>query len=512
MFLKWLIYLRKSRQDDPAQTIEEVLSKHEAILQEYARRELGGEIPQENIYREVVSGESIDDRIEIKKVLARLEDPEVAGVLVVEPSRLSRGDLADCAQIISAFRFSKTLVGTPMMVYNLENKMERKFFQDELLRGNDYLEYTKEILFRGRVAAVKRGCYIGQYAPFGYDKTKKGKDHTLEPNENADVVRMIFDWYVNEDLTRLQIARRLNDMGIKPARGEKWPKDTIRHILANPHYAGKVVFNRIKSTPVMENGVIRKKRLTQELSEVVVADGKHPAIIDWDIWERAQAKTAATPRVKQDRTLKNPLAGILFCSKCKRAMYIHPYKRAEDRYECRTKPRCFKSVKESELIDAVVYALEKSELPNLELKLQNNDGNAKKIQQRLLEKLEKQMAEYLQQEETQYELLETRKYTQDIFDRRNGALRKKMEECQAAIYKTKATMPQEVDYEERIVALRAAISTLRESTPTPAQKNRLLKAIVERIEYTGPAGIDPNNRRGFKKNHTPFTLEITLRL
>lgn len=82
----WIIYLRKSRQDDPRETVEEVLEKHETMLQEYAQRELGGRIPEDNIYREVVSGESIDDRVEIKKVLSRLEDPAVKGVLVAEKS------------------------------------------------------------------------------------------------------------------------------------------------------------------------------------------------------------------------------------------------------------------------------------------------------------------------------------------------------------------------------------------------------------------------------------------
>ena len=86
----WIMYLRKSRQDDPNETVEEVLAKHETILQEWAERELGFKIEEENIYREVISGESIADRDEIKKVLARLEDPAVVGVLCVEPSRLSR--------------------------------------------------------------------------------------------------------------------------------------------------------------------------------------------------------------------------------------------------------------------------------------------------------------------------------------------------------------------------------------------------------------------------------------
>jgi hypothetical protein len=254
-----LIYLRKSRQDDPNETVEEVLAKHEIQLQEYAERELGGRIPEENIYREVVSGESIDSRVEIQKVLARIEDPKIRGVLVVEPSRLSRGDLGDCDRMIKGFQLSKTLVITPMMTYDLEKKMERKFFQDELLRGRDFYEYTRDILFMGRVRAVKRGCYIGQYAPYGYKKVKIGKDHTLEILEDeADVVRLAFDLYTKEQLTPGRIADRLNEMGVQAPRGEKWKKDTIRWMLRNAHYNGKTVFNRFKKMQVLENGEIQK--------------------------------------------------------------------------------------------------------------------------------------------------------------------------------------------------------------------------------------------------------------
>ena len=82
----WLMYLRKSQQDDPNETVEEVVAKHEGLLQEWARRELGREIPEDCIYREVVSGgESLDEREEIRKVLSRIEDPMVAGVIVVDP-------------------------------------------------------------------------------------------------------------------------------------------------------------------------------------------------------------------------------------------------------------------------------------------------------------------------------------------------------------------------------------------------------------------------------------------
>ena len=509
----WLLYLRKSRQDDPNETVAEVLAKHELQLQEWAERELGCHIPEENIYREIVSGESIDAREEIKKVLARIEDPAVAGVIVMEPSRLSRGDLADCSRIIDSFRFSRSLVATPYMTYDLEKKMERKFFKDELLRGNDFLEYTKEILFRGRVAAHKRGCFLGNYAPYGYKKIKVGKDHTLEIIEDqAEAVRLVFDLYTKEDRTPYQIACRLNELGIKPARCEKWTRDTIRTMLRNPHYAGYVAFNRVKRTPVLENGEIVYKRLAQPEEEQIIAEGKHTGIITRDVWETAQAMVARHPRVNYEREQRNPYCDMLVCAKCGRAMKLHPYKKAEDRFTCKLRPPCYKSVKASALHEAVLVALEEAELPALELKVKNGDGDARKIQHRLLVKLEKQMEEYRAQEDKQYELLETGKYTQELFDRRNSGLREKMDECQAAIYKAKSALPQSVDYAERVVALKAAIDILRDDTATAAEKNKVVKAIVHRIEFSSVPSDRENRKRLRGGEVSPFELRITLRL
>lgn len=508
----YIMYLRKSRQDDPNETVEEVLAKHETMLQEYARKELGGAIPEESIFREVVSGESIEDRVEIQKVLAAIENPAIEGVLVIEPSRLSRGDLEDCGRLINDFRYTHTVVITPMMTYDLGNKMERKFFQDELLRGRDYLEYTKEILFRGRVAAVKRGCFIGNYAPYGFNKIKIGKDHTLEPNENADVVRMIFDLYIREQLTPFRIAQRLNELGIKAPRGEAWVKDTIRVMVRNPHYVGKVAFNRIKQTTVIENGERKTKKLKQEDDEIIIiAEGKHEAIIDPETWKAAQELVARNPSAKHTHPLKNPLSTMLVCGKCGKAMYIHPYKHAEDRYECRTSPRCYKSIQMSTLQRAVVTALEEAELPQLKAKVKNDDGNARKIQERLVAKLEKQMAEFRDQEDKQYELLETGKYTQEIFDRRNASLRERMEECQKQLYNAKAVLPKSVNFAERVVALENAIAALKNQTGTPTEINKILKVIIDRIEYRGTESLG-TDRKGKPKGENVFTLEVFLRL
>lgn len=499
----WLMYLRKSRQDNPDESVAEVLAKHENILQEWAKRELGYAIPEDCIYREVISGESLSERVEAQKLLNRIEDPRVVGIIVVEPQRLSRGDLEDCGHLISTLRYTKTLVATPMMTYDMENKMERRFFQDELMRGRDYLEYTKEILLRGRIAAVKRGLFIGREAPYGYSKIVIGKDHTLEPNENADIVRLVFDLYVNQGKTYYQIACHLNDLKIPSPRGGIWCRDTIRKMLMNDHYIGKVTFNKIRNTTMVENGVRITKKISQPKEEVIIAEGKHPAIIDNDTFQKAQDRLRLNPSTKRDFVLLNPFAGVMYCAGCGRAITRHPYKLAGLRLECRSRPKCYKSAKYDEVEQAVIIALEESELPALQAKMRNGDGNSIVIQKKLLERLEKQMVELRQQEEKQYDLLETGVYTQDRFEQRNAALRKKIDECQEKIYETKATMPNQVDYAERVVSLEKAIAALKNPKVSAEVKNRLLKAVVKKIEFsTGETG----------HNYTEIKLKFDMRL
>ena len=505
----YLIYLRKSRQDDPNETVEEVLSKHERDLQELAIRELGGHIPEGNIYREIASSESIEGREEMQKVLARIESPEIRGVLVVDPPRLSRGDLEDCGRIISDFRYTNTIIMTLRDTFDLSKKRDRKYFQDEIIRGSDYLEYTKEVLWRGRENAVKRGCYIMQNAPYGYDKVKIGKDHTLEPNGNADVVRMIFEWYALDDMTIYAIAQKLNDMGIPAPKGGKWHKEVISRMLKNLHYIGKVVCNSRPTTFVMENGVRKKKRVKLPEEEWIVAEGKHPAIIEQDLWDKAQERAKDAPRYRSDKHLVNVLAGLLRCSKCGYVMDRLPNKWGA-RYCCppRSGKQCFKSVKCDVILDNLRIALEASELPALKSKAENDEGNARKIQERILERLNKQMIEYREQEEHQYELLETRKYTQEVFDRRNASLRAKMEECEKQIYLTRSSMPKSVDYAKKVRALEDAIAALHDPEASVPGVNRVLKAIIERIEFTG----EPSRGKYGPRESKDINLEVVLKL
>lgn len=502
----YLMYLRKSRSDSPDESVEEVLSKHEKLLQDYFIRELGHPIPEDCIYREVVSGgENIADREEICKVLARIECPDVDGVACADPQRLSRGSLTDCDLLIDTFRYSKTLVVTPVMVYDLENKMERRFFQDELMRGRDYLEYVKEVLYRGRYMSASRGWFVPSTPPYGCNKIKVGKNFTLEPNEYADVVRMIFNWYVKDYKTPGQIAEELNRMMIPPSstQSTEWCREAVLLLLKNVHYDGKVVYGRKKQTVVFENGKKVTKRLKQKPEDMLIAEGKHPAIVDHEIFELAQERIAGRGYLapKTRRPLSNPFAGLLRCPKCGYMMVYH-MDRGEPYFSCNR--YCSKSIKRRDLYSAVKKTLLEVHLPELETKLENGAGSSAVIQKQVIGLLEKQMADFKAQETKQYELLETGIYTTELFVERNTALREKITDCSAQLAEAKKNMPQAVDYAGAIINLKEAVEAIDDDTIPVDKKNRLLKAAIKEIEYTSEKG----QPLGVNK----FKLSITLNI
>jgi citrate synthase len=174
---------------------------------------------------------------------------------------------------------------------------------------------------------------------------------------------------------------------------------------------------------------------------------------------------------------------------------------------------CFASIRQDLLDAAVINALEYSELPELQLKVINDDGASAKIQEAQLKKLEQKLAEYLEQEEAQYELLEQKKYTQALFDRRHAALCKKMDDCRDQIMRTKASMPKAVDYAERLATLQTAIAALKDPDATAEEQNKILKSIVESIEYSSvPCAPENKNKYGPRGVPFPFSISVKLRL
>lgn len=507
-----LEYLRKSRSDDPLLSVEEVLERHEKILDEWAERHLDGVVPECNKFREIVSGETIQARPEFQTVLRMIENPKYKAIFTVEVQRLSRGDLEDAGRLIKLLRYTNTFVITPEMAFDLNDEYDRERFERELKRGNEYLEYYKKISWRGRLESVRNGYFIGSVAPYGYDKDfildgKKNRP-TLKINEQeAEVVRMIFDLYVNQDMGMISISHRLNELGIKPRVNERWTQATIRDMLINVHYLGKIKWNWRKAIKTVADGEIIVSRPKHK--DYYIFEGKHPAIINEDLFNLAQAKQGKNTRSKPNTTLRNALSGLMFCH-CGKAMTYRAYKDADGkernapRLLCNNQVYCHTtSVTYDEVIDKVIDVLN-SQIEDFELQIKNDGENTLKNHNAHIKRLEQRQEELNKKELSQWE-----KYTEEgmpkpIFDKLNEKVLQEKEAVKQALLKAYENTPTVEMYKEKICRFTDAVNSLKNPKVSVETTNRLLKACIERIEYT--------REKGDRWHQTPFELDITLKV
>lgn len=492
-----LDYLRKSQSDDPTLTVEEVLQNHETLLDEWAEKHLGAKVPEKNKFREVVSGETLKDRPEIQKLLKLIESPKYKAVAVVEPQRLTRGDYEDIGRLMKLLKFTNTLVITPSRIYDLRDEYDWDAFERELKRGNDYLQYTKKILARGRLLSVAQGNYIGNCPPYGYDKDivmdGKRKCPTLKINpEQANVMQMIFDMYVNQDMGRNNICKKLDSLGIKPPKGKHWSPESLWDMLDNVHYIGKVRWNWRKTVTIVEDSEIIQTRPKAKIGEYLIYDGKHPAIISEELFNAAQEKKGRNHRAKPSTKIRNPLASLLFCS-CGRAMTMRTYKdkdgneRSQPRLLCDGQIHCKTgSCLHSEIIDRICTVLEEC-IEDFEIRLTNDEGDSAKLHANLIKSLEKKVkdieAKELSQWEAQSHPDESQRMPPHIFKALNEKLLKEKEELNQALCKAYESMPEPVDYQDTIHRFKDALDALKNPEVDAQTKNALLKRCIERIEY-----------------------------
>lgn len=503
-----LMYLRKSRSDNPYETVEEVLSRHETILQEYAEKAYGQQIPESQIYREIVSGEKIETRPEMKNILKRIESPDIESVLVVDPQRLSRGDLMDCGRLIQALKYSRTTVVTPMKTFDLWDKFDEKMFQDELLRGRDYLEYAKEVMARGRKLSASEGWYLGSIPPFGYDiyyvMDGKRRRKTLKPNpDEAPIVEKIFFWFVELKMSLYAIAAKLNSMGIKPRRADQFTADGIRDILSNPVYIGKIaVGRRSKSEKLVDGKVVVSRPRTAPQR---IFDGRHVAIIKDEMFDAAAVRLGTLPRTKMGKGVTNPLAGIVKCS-CGHSMIYHPG-RGEPRLMCTKRKYCkSRSVPFAEIYNAVIDAL-KQNAEDFQIKIDSGiDISVQQYNEELAESKGK-LQELEVQQERLFSFLESGTYDEATFRKRNSLLMEKQEKLKRQYEELLANEPKAIDYKEKVGTLYQAIDAMQSDELTAKQKNDFLKTVIDKVIYTQLEPIDDGTRWG--KNQ--YRLDIFLK-
>lgn len=333
----FIIYLRKSRKDDEIERYikisnpditkeeldKEILKRHESQIQAYAKQILGFQIPEKNIRREIKSGGELEERPVMKEIMLDIEDPNILGVLVYDIDRIGRPDALDTGLLIQAFELTNTkiLVATPPKIWDLTNEFDKEYFEDSLRQARKFLNYTKTKMTNGRKQSVREGKFIGNTAPYGYDRYKlpDQKGWSLKPNMDSVYVVDIFTKYVYEGYSFVKLAKYLNDNGVKPPQNDVWQPAMISNILSKEAYIGYVTYGKRSTTSKLKDGKKIKKRELQD--DFLMCKGLHEAIIDQETFDKVKEVKAhnSWKKVPRTHTLQNPLSGLMKC-KCGYAM------------------------------------------------------------------------------------------------------------------------------------------------------------------------------------------------
>ncbi len=506
----YAIYLRKSRADEEAEKLgeEETLARHKQILTELAARKglYVGEI-----YQEIISGaESIDGRPKIKQLIQDCYAGKYRGIIIIEVTRLSRGSQGDAQIIMDCLKYANRnnglLVVTPTKTYDVaHNSDDEEYMEFELFMSRREYKMIKKRMDRGRKQAVVEGNYMGSYRPYGYDILKKGKIRTLIPNpEEAPYVTMMFDWTVNDNLTAWDIAKKLTAMGVPTYTGEaEWSRATVKTILTNPTYMGKVRWNDRMRVLTMTNGeLVASRPRSNHTDHYMEYDGKHKAhaLVDEETFKAASSRFYSD-KTKAGQKLRNPLAGLLVCQKCGKAMVFSAYDdrpTTEPRFLHKQSKLCkVKSAIASDVMKAVAYSL-KMYIEDFETKADNLPEVDESSIKSQIEALQAEMRKIERKLAKAFDDYEDGVYTANEFVQRKAKHNERIEAIKEQIESLEDSIPEKEEYEEKIVMLSEALEYLLDDDLDAEVKNVYLKQIIDRIEYS-------------RENTAEFILDVYLK-
>lgn len=506
---KYAIYLRKSRADAEAEKLGEgeTLARHKKILTDLAARK---DLYVEKIYQEIESGETIEGRPEMQKLIKDCYAGKYKGIIVIEVSRMSRGNQGDAQVIMDCLKYSNrndgVLVVTPTKIYDVaHNQDDEEYMEFELFMSRREYKMINKRMGRGKKQAVVEGNYMGSYRPYGYNIIKSKRSRTLIPDEEeAPIVKLIYKWTVNESMTPGAIARRLTTMGVPTYNGDpEWALPTVRQILTNPVYTGKVRWNnRMKVKTMVDGELVTIRQSTSDTDKYMLYDGKHMkhALVSEDMF-KAVSKRFHKDKTKSELKLVNPLAGLLVCKKCGKVMVHLSYNKKPN-----TKPRfthkqskfCkVKSAYASDVMDALIYSL-KQYIEDFEVKIDNLEDVDEDTVSKQIRVLELEAKKIKKRKARLYEGWEDGDIDHNDFVERKAVHNERLENIKFQIEELEATIPVRDEYEEKVTLLSDTLNIITDDSNDADIKNEYLKRIIDRIEFS-------------RENKDEFILDINLR-
>jgi site-specific DNA recombinase len=275
---------------------------------------------------EGISGKNITARPAINEMLADIASGAVKNVVVFKIDRLTRST-ADLIYLVDFFNNHDCAFNSLMESIDTLTASGRMFLKIVGI----FAEFERENLVERVLLGIERKVHEGyslckNIVSYGYTRGI-GEKIQVVCEEEAKIVREVFDMYINQGLSLRKIALKMNMLGVPTkTKKSKWEVKTVRNMLTNCNYIGNVRHHITKGVPQYEG------------------EGVHEAIIPVELYEEAQKlilKNSNAGKTKRPK-VNNYFSGLLVCSKCGETLCTHHvYDQLKDgTTSCKLRYRC----------------------------------------------------------------------------------------------------------------------------------------------------------------------------
>lgn len=449
------------------------------LLKDYAKSH--GYVVSKIFYEVGISGRKADKRPEFQKMigLAKSSDHPADAILVWKYSRFARNQeesivyksLLKKKHNVDVISVSEPLVDGPFGSL-IERIIE---WMDEYYSVRLSGEVT-----RGMKEKAERGGYQAR-PPLGYKIVTHKEPPVIVPEE-AEIVKLIFEKYANENLGIFEIARLLNMHNFKTSHGKEFERRSIEYILQNPTYCGMIRWNRT----INESNEIRPE------SEWIVTDGEHPAIISKELFDKAQERYKREYRPRGARpvsTYKHWLSGVVKCPACGRTMTAATIKnatRAYSHFRCYgyTKGKCMaqnsiSSIKlEPAVLESIKTVLDSGKITYRKIESKTDDTvDLKTILEDQIKKIDVKLQRIKEAYMNGIDTMEEYKENKQAVQEEKQHLEKQLSEIKEEKNNSKD------DDEDMLLRVKNVYDILSSDSVDATTKNDVLRSVVEKIIY-----------------------------
>lgn len=450
------------------------------LLLDYAR-ENDIIITEDSIYYELgISGRKTDNRPAFRQMIAtaKSQDHPYDMILVWKFSRFARNQEES---IVYKSLLARSKVEVISVSEPLPDGIIGKLIERILEWMDEYysIRLSGEVM-RGMAEKALRGGYQS-VTPLGYDRLR-GQTPTVNESE-AQVVRLIFHLFVDEDRSLSGIAKYLNLGGYPTKRGAHWNTTHLRYLLGNPFYIGKVRWNYRHH----HQGEWRKSE-----EECIIADGVHEPLIDVATYEASVKKLEIINKTKAfQHTGRQPakhwLSGSFRCAYCGSHM-VYQAKTARNNASfhcngaykgiCTHKNRIVVPKLEKNILDGLEQAFSNCQFDYLKKEIPQVPTNMESVLKEQIADLEKKERRIRKAYMDGIDTLEEYKESRDLISRQRVDLESKL----SALVNPSEAITDEDRY-KMVQRVHDVWELLQDGQVDMLKKSDALKGICEKITY-----------------------------